>query len=157
MSSVIRALADKSHVGVMIVLVLSLACAGSAWGYYPPDGTKPDGMGGYMIPGDGMCVVGIKLDGTMLVDWSITNSRDCVAWTKSADGTVDLVSMDTQDKCTKAGFAGNDGYKHVWSTSLCYDVANSKGISRIDLDNTDSMCLSKSGTIVTTGKCVAYG
>jgi hypothetical protein len=36
-------------------------------------------------------------------------------------------------------------------------VAGSKGISRVDLDNTDSMCFSKGGTVVTTGKCVAYG
>jgi hypothetical protein len=140
-----------------MVAVLALSFAGNAWALYPPDGTKPNGPGAYQNPGDGMCVVGLKLDGTLLVDWSIKNARDCVAWTKSADSSVNLVGMTTSDMCTKTGFAGNDGYKHAWSTSLCYDVGNSKGISRVDLDNTDSMCFSKGGTVVTTGKCVAYG
>jgi len=144
----------------LFLLVLPLLCEGQAWALYPPDGTKPDGAGGYMNPGDGMCVVGIKLDGTMLVDWDITNARDCVAYTKSADGTTNLVGMTTQAACQNATnpvAAPNDGYRHGWSTSICYDVANSKGISRVDLDNTDSMCFSKGGTVVTTGKCVAYG
>jgi hypothetical protein len=53
--------------------------------------------------------------------------------------------------------APNDGYKHAWSTSLCYDTLNNRGISRVDLDNTDAMCKSKGGTVVTTGKCIALG
>ncbi|HJQ98567.1 MAG TPA: PKD domain-containing protein [Candidatus Polarisedimenticolaceae bacterium] len=132
----------------------------SAWAYYTPDGTKPAGPGAYQNPGDGICVIGVKLDGTMLVDWSIRNARDCVAWTRSADGTIDLKNMTTQATCQNATnpvVAPNDGYRHGWSTSLCYDNANQRGISRVDLDNTETMCLSKGGTIVTTGKCVAYG
>jgi hypothetical protein len=125
---------------------------------YPPDGSKPNGPGAYRNPDDGICVIGVKTDGTMLVDWSIANARDCVAWTRSADGAVNLVGMTTQGSCTTGnGTAPNDGYKHAWSTSLCYDVANARGISRVDLDNTDSMCLSKGGTVLTTGKCVAFG
>ncbi len=149
--------ANAPLIVMLSLLLMPLLYAGEAGALYPPDGTKPDGSGGYMIPADGMCVIGVKLDGTMLVDWSIANYRDCVAWTKSADSSVDLVSMDTQAKCVNAGGAGNDGYKHAWSTSLCYDVANSRGISRVDLDNTDPMCFSKGGAVVTTGKCVAYG
>lgn len=126
-------------------------------GMYLPDGTKSDGAGGYTNPNDGMCVIGIKLDGTMLVDWSITNARDCVAWTRSEDGLTNLSSMTTQAACQNAGGAGNDGWRHGWSTSLCYDAVNNRGLSRVDLDNTDSMCFSKGGTVVTTGKCVAYG
>ncbi len=140
-----------------VVLVLAVLTPG-ARATYPPDGSKPNGPGAYRTPGDGICVIGIKADGTMLVDWSITNFRDCASYTRSANGTVNLVGMTTQAQCTTGnGVAPNDGYKHAWSTSLCYDVANSRGISRIDLDNTDSMCISKGGTVVTTGKCVAYG
>lgn len=147
----------RTAFGAALVLILSLTLTGNAWALYPTDGTKPDGAGGYMNPADGMCVIGLAADGTMLVDWSITKSRDCVAWTRSADGSVDLVGMTTSAQCTAAGGPGNDGYRHVWSTSLCYDTANSRGISRIDLDNTISMCVSKGGTVVTSGKCVAYG
>ena len=138
--------------------LVALSLAGNAAAYYPPDGTKPNGPGAYTNPGDGMCVIGVKPDGTMLVDWSIKNARDCAAWTRSADGTVNLAGMTTQASCQSGtGVAPNDGYRHAWSTSLCYDNANQRGISRVDLDNTDSMCLSKGGTVVTTGKCVAYG
>jgi hypothetical protein len=140
------------------VLLVALGFAANpAEAFYPPDGAKDDGLGGYMIPGDGMCVVGVAANGTMLVDGSITNARDCVAWTKSGDDTVNLVGLNTQAKCLVAGGTGNDGYKHAWSTSICYDTVNSVGVSRIDLDNTAAMCTSKGATVVTTGKCVAYG
>lgn len=140
-----------------VTSAILLALAGTAAALYPPDGLKSDGMGGYRNPDDGMCVIGVAADGTMLVDWSITNARDCVAWTRSEDGTVNLVGLDTSAKCTDADAAGSDGYKHAWSTSLCYDTVAQRGISRVDLDNTDAMCLAKGGTIVKTGKCVAYG
>jgi hypothetical protein len=143
---------------VASVLFVLLAFTINAMASYPPDGTKPNGPGAYRNPGDGICVIGLKADGTMQVDWSITNFRDCTAWTKSADSTVNLVGMNTQASCTTGNsVAPNDGYKHAWSTSLCYDTVNNRGISRVDLDTTDSMCLSKGGTVVTTGKCVAYG
>ena len=158
-SSAVRAVRSPlaSALVATLLATLPLLAAAPASALYPPDGLKPDGSGGYMNPADGMCVLGIKMDGTMLVDWSITNARDCVAYTRSADGSVDLVGMDTSDKCTKAGFSGNDGYRHAWSTSICYDTVNNRGISRVDLDNTDAMCFSKGGTVVTSGKCVAYG
>jgi len=157
MNPITGTLRSRISFGAAIFLLMSIAFAGSAWGLFPPDGTKPNGVGAYRNPDDGLCVVGLNLDGTMLVDWSITNARDCVAWTKSADGSVNLVGLTTSDMCTKTATAGSDGYKHAWSTSICYDVANAKGISRVDLDNTDAMCFSKGGTVVTTGKCVAYG
>lgn len=140
-----------------VVLAL-LACATAPAGaMYLPDGSKDDGAGGYMNPDDGMCVVGVAADGTMLIDGSITTARDCVAWTKSGDSSVNLAGLDTKAKCQVADGAGNDGYRHGWSTSICYDTVNSAGISRVDLDNTAAMCTSKGGTVVTSGKCVAYG
>ena len=75
----------KRKIGAIVQLIW-LSLAGNALAYYTPDGTKPDGPGAYMNPGDGICVIGLKPDGTMLVDWSIHNARDCVAWTRSADG-----------------------------------------------------------------------
>ena len=137
-----------------LLVVLPFVLAGESAALYPPDGLKSDGMGGYMNPDDGMCVIGIKVDGTMLVDWSITNARDCAAWTKAADDSVNLASMTTSDQCTKQGFAGNDGYKHTFASTLCFK--DGAGLSRVDLDSTDAMCLSKGGTIV-KNKCVAYG
>src|SRR6185436_18557918 len=110
---------------IVFVLLVSVA---SAFATYPPDGTKPNGPGAYINPGDGICVIGVKADGTMLVDWSITNARDCVAYTRSANGTVNLSGMTTQAQCTTGnGVAPNDGYKHAWSTSLCYDTLNNRG------------------------------
>ncbi|HEY2775802.1 MAG TPA: PKD domain-containing protein [Candidatus Binatia bacterium] len=155
-------LSRRTVLSLVAGIAIPMLATGPAAAFYPPDGAKPDGSGGYMIPADGMCVIGINGDGTatggtMQVDWSITNARDCAAYTKSADSSVDLKSMTTQAACTNAGSAGNDGYKHVWSTSICYDTVNSRGISRVDLDNTAGMCTSLGGTIVTTGKCVAYG
>ena len=102
-----------------IALILGLAAVSSTSANYTPDGTKPAGPGVYQNPGDGICVIGLKLDGTMLVDWSIKNARDCGAWTRSADGTVDLVGMTTQATCVNATspvVAPNDGYRHGWST-----------------------------------------
>lgn len=161
LSSIDRAwIARPSAAAALAVLLFALVpllAAGPVSALYPPDGLKSDGAGGYRNPDDGMCVIGLAVDGTMLVDWDIKTARDCVAYTRSGSGSVNLVGLDTSDKCTKAGFAGNDGYRHTWSTSLCYDSVNQKGISRVDLDNTDAMCFSKGGTVVTTGKCVAYG
>lgn len=149
---------------VLSLLVMPLLCAGPTRAMYPPDGTKPDGSGGYINPGDGVCVIGVAADGTMLVDASITNFRDCTAWTKSTPPvpSIDLKSMTTQAACLVTTDAGNlayggKHYKYGWSTSICYDNTNQQGISRFDLDNTTAMCQSKGGTVVTTGKCVAYG
>src|SRR5262245_37022686 len=146
----------KTHRGglPLAAALVALSLAGNAAAYYTPDGSKPNGPGAYRVPGDGICVIGVRPDGTMLVDWTIRNARDCVAWTRSADGTVDLAGMTTQAACQSAtGVAPNDGYRHGWSTSLCYDNANQRGISRVDLDNTETMCLSRGGVLVTTGKC----
>ena len=162
MSGILR---SKISFAAAIVLVMSLSFVGGAWAaIYPPDATKPNGPGAYRNPDDGICVIGIKLDGTMLVDWSIKNFKDCDAWTKSAPGLpggpVDLVGMTTSPLCVNATnpvVPPNDGYRHKWSPSICYDTANNKGISRVDLDNTPAMCTAKGGTVVTTGKCVAYG
>jgi PKD repeat protein len=139
------------------LLLMLLAYVGPAAADYPPGGMKPDGSGGYMNPDDGMCVVGVKLDGTMLVDWAITKARDCVAY------TTGLTGMTTQAQCVTATLpvvAPNDGYRHTWATSNVCIVAGSPStaISLVDLDRTAAMCLSKGGTTLTSpGTCVAYG
>lgn len=143
----------RLRVAAACLLVLPLLYVGPAEADYPPGGMKPDGVGAYMNPDDGMCVVGIKLDGTMLVDWSITNARDCVAY------TTGLTGMTTQAQCVTAGGAGNDGYRHTWATSnVCINAGSpTTAISLVDLDRTTAMCRSKGGTTLVAATCTAYG
>ncbi|HXQ21133.1 MAG TPA: hypothetical protein VN812_05625, partial [Candidatus Acidoferrales bacterium] len=54
--------------------------AGAASAKYMWDGAVQDGTtGGWTQPSDGICVLGVHADGTMDVDTSITNKRDCDA------------------------------------------------------------------------------
>jgi hypothetical protein len=162
------------QVAALSLFVLPLT--GRAGAMYMPDGTKPDGAGGYMNPNDGVCVIGVKPDGTMKIDASITNFRDCAAY------TTGLTGMTTQAQCIVAnGVSPNDGYRHAWATSnTCVNAANpAVAISLVDLDRTLDMCKSKGGTALsanaictaantpyacctgagagTCGTCVAYG
>ncbi|MBI5633339.1 MAG: PKD domain-containing protein [Nitrospirae bacterium] len=141
-------------IAALFALVIPLMVAGSAGAMYLTDGTKEVSAGVYENPNDGMCIVGVAANGDMLVDTSITNARDCVAY------TTGLTGMTTSAQCTTAGGVGNDGYKHTWATSnTCINAANpSVAISLVDLDRTLAMCISRGGTtLTTTGTCVAYG
>ncbi|MBI5098757.1 MAG: hypothetical protein HZB30_05915 [Nitrospirae bacterium] len=131
-------------------LAIPLIFTGNAGAMYLTDSTKEVSTGVYDNPQDGVCVVGLKFDGTLDVNTSITNYKDCIVYTTSA------IKALGQTACT--GGTGNDGYKHAWSTSICVDnVTDKNPISRVDLDNTTAMCKSKGGTVITTGLCVAYG
>jgi hypothetical protein len=135
----------------VFALAMPLMLAGTAGAMYLTDGTKSSGTGTatvYSNPNDGMCVVGLKFDGTLDVNASITNFKDCIVY------TTPTISALLQTACT--GSTGNDGYKHTWSTSICVDGSGNP-ISRVDVDNTVPMCTAKGGTIKTTGLCVAYG
>lgn len=141
----------------MAALVAAVAAAATLVGattasaFYPPDGLKVDPLGGYMNPNDGMCVIGVAPDGTMLVDWDITNARDCAVW--QVGGGVDLRGVATSGACADSDLSGT-GYRHTWS-SICFDSGANTAISRVDLDNTEAMCRAKGGTL--QSKCVAYG
>ena len=138
---------------VASLLLMPLLLAGAARAMYLTDGSKEPVAGAYVNPEDGLCVVGVAADGTLVVNTAITTSRDCVVYT-----TPTIKAISTQAACTTAGAAGNDGAKHTWSTSICVDNATDKNpISRIDLDNTTAMCTSKGGVVYTTGLCVAFG
>jgi len=127
---------------------------------YLSDGSRQTGPGTYENPDDGMCVIGIKANGDMLVDTNITNARDCAAY------TTNLTGMTTQATCAPAAVGANlpvspaTGWRHVWTTSssFCRDSSNPAiGISRVGLDNTAAMCTSQGGTLGTPGTCTAFG
>lgn len=140
-------------IAALFALVVPLMIAGSAGAMYLTDGTKEVSPGVYENPNDGMCIVGVAANGDMLVDTTITNARDCVAY------TTGLTGITTQAACLNAA-AGNDGYKHAWATTnTCINASNpTVAISLEGLDRTLAMCQSRGGTTLTsTGTCVAYG
>ncbi|HXX81925.1 MAG TPA: hypothetical protein VEI46_10280, partial [Thermodesulfovibrionales bacterium] len=141
-------------------LVLPLVFIGTAGAFYLPDGSKPDGSGGFANPQDGMCVIGVANDGTMLIDTSITNYQDCNAYTQSADAIVSLSGMTSSAACTNPTNAGNvavngKNYKYAFATPTC--VKGGNPISLAFLDPTAAMCTSLGGTTGTTSVCKAYG
>jgi hypothetical protein len=144
----------KLWLGAMAgLLALALALPGPAAADrlkpYLTDGTKTTGPAAYANPDDGVCVVGVKLDGTLDINPAITNQKDCIVYT-----TASIKALG-QTACL--GGAGNDGYRHAWSTSICVDNATSKNpISRAWVDNTAAMCSSKGGVVYTGGLCVAH-
>ena len=107
-----------------IVLALPLMFSGIASAMYMEDGARPTGTGGWQIPTDMVCIVGLHADGTLDIADGVTNSRDCIYLNKGTmnGGTpFDLTGMTTSAACTVAGGAGNDGAKHAWATSGCWD------------------------------------
>lgn len=146
-------------IAALFALVLPLVLTGSASAMSMEDGARPNGTGGWKLPSDMVCIVGVHANGNLDIADGVTNSRDCIYLTTGTmnGGTpFDLRGMTTQAACINAGGAGNDGAKHSWATSGCWDVAGN-AISLKGLDRTQQMCTAKGGTWVTTGKCVAYG
>jgi hypothetical protein len=143
----------QRFLAAICLLVMPLVYPGEAWADrlkpYLTDGTKEVGAN-YSNPGDGVCVVGLKLDGTLDVNTLIDNYKDCVVYTNAT-----IRTNATQAACL-GGTGNTDGFKHAWSASICVDGSGNP-ISRVDLDNTVGMCSSKGGTVISTGVCVAYG
>ena len=120
-------------VTALTVLVMLLA-TGPVGALYPPNGAKPTGDSAdpYMNPDDGMCVVGVAADGTMRVDWSITNARDCVAYTTGL-GTMTGVDITTSSTCGALGtglcntsaLCTRPNGSAVWNAAAlkCFDVS----------------------------------
>jgi Carboxypeptidase regulatory-like domain len=118
----------------VIVLLISIGCAGSAWALYPPDGAKQvNGAGPYFNPHDGICAVGLSAAGQMLVDWSITNARDCAAYTAglaTMSGVDVTATYGSSSTCCTTGSSGCSNANNVagvlfWSTlgQKCYDTS----------------------------------
>ena len=156
MTSMTRTLFKKVPcLAVLCLLAMSLLYAHQAGAIYFIDGSVGTDPLTYDNPNDGQCVVGIRMNAgnaEFLVDKSITNYRDCVAY------TTNLTTMTTQATCAPAASGttlgvGTSGWRHNWAAGVCVSGAN--GISRVDLDNTAAMCTSEGGTIGTA--CVAYG
>jgi len=142
-----------------LLLALPLIFAGSASAKYMSDGAVPDGAGGWKLPSDGICVVGLHQDGTIDVADNIKTKRDCLyltTGTMNGGISFDLRGMTTSAACGTAGATGNDGAKHAWATSGCW-ASDGTAISLKNLDRTLQMCTAKGGTWVTTGKCTPYG
>lgn len=152
--------AGSSFGAAVGAFLASLLIGSGAGAIYLADGARPDGMGGYANPDDGMCVIGIKANGDMLVDTNVTNAKDCAAY------TTNLTGLTSQASCAPAASGSTlpvspvTGWRHAWTTSasFCRDATNPAiGISRVDLDNTNAMCTSKGGVVGTTGTCIAFG
>jgi hypothetical protein len=120
-------------VTTLTVLVMLLA-TGPAGALYPPVGEKPTGdpADPYMNPDDGVCVVGVAIDGTMLVDWNITNARDCVAYTTGLTGmtATDVTATSTcgatgTSSCGTQGGCTRPNGTVAWSAAAlkCYDTS----------------------------------
>jgi hypothetical protein len=142
----------------VFALALPLMLTGTASAKYMNDGAVQNGTtGGWIVPNDMICIVGVHADGTIDVADGVTSARNCIYLNKGTmnGGTAfDLSTITTSAACN--GGAGNDGAKHSWATSGCWDGSGNP-VSLTGLDRTLQMCTAKGGTWVTTGKCVAYG
>src|SRR5208282_6673121 len=67
-------------IAALFVLALPLVFTGNAGAMYQSDGALENGTtGGWIAPNDVVCVVGLHSDGTMDIDSTIHNDRDCEA------------------------------------------------------------------------------
>ena len=121
------------YLAAFLVLALSLILTGNASAKYVGDASVQNGTtGGWDLPADrGKCITGIKSDGTMVIDDSITSRPDCIATTFPA--------YTTSAACSASDSAGANLEGAHAMVSNC--VANDGTvISLKDLDRTASMC-----------------
>ncbi len=148
----------------VLALALPLFVAGTASAKYMQDGAvQSASSGGWVTPSDGVCVLGLHADGTMDVDLSITNKRDCDA----------RLITGLTGTCSDPASSG-DGAAHANAgSSTCVTVNASKiitgTISLKNLDRDAQMCTGKGGVLanvsasvdqtqfITGNGCVAYG
>src|SRR5574337_1816628 len=143
----------------LVFAACGLFAASTASAKYMRDGSVPTGTGGWQLPTDFVCIVGVHMDGTLDIADGVTDRHTCQNLTKGTmnGGTpFDLKTMTSSAACTKAGGTGNDGAAHTWANSICGD-SNGDGLSLAALDQSKAMCQAKGGTWVTSGKCSAYG
>ena len=121
---------------IVTLVVSSFIVAGSARAMYLSDGaTQAASGGGWSLPADmGTCVTGIQADGTLITNTTITNKRDCLAYTFPA--------YTTQAACSST--SNTESAAHLW-TNTCVD-ATGNGISLKDLDLNATTCTQKGGT-----------
>ena len=164
---------------IVALVVSSFMIAGNVGAMYMSDGAVQDGVtGGWKVPTDFVCIVGVHADGTLDIADGVTDRHTCqylTTGTMNGGTPFNLNTMTTSAQCTTAGGTGNDGAKHAFATSICLDSTGA-GLSLVGLDRTYSMCVAKggtwkqtsatppypgaSGTFPTpgyTGTCTAYG
>ncbi|MFI5395598.1 MAG: PKD domain-containing protein [Candidatus Binatia bacterium] len=120
-----------------LVAALSLAaCVGlsasTASAKYLWDGAVPDGIGGWKVPHDGICIVGVKADGTLVVDTTITTKRDCAYY------TTGLTSISMAD-VTSLSVCGSGGTSACNSSTNCKNTNINSG-GTLTWNATDSKC-----------------
>lgn len=116
----------------VFALALPLFLANTANAIYNGDGTVQNGTtGGWDITDYGKCVTGVKADGTMVIDSTITSRPDCLIKT--------FPTYTTSASCLLSDKAGsNVEGSHYWA-STC--IANDgTAISLKDLDRSNGMC-----------------
>ena len=118
---------------VALVLPLLFA-AGIASGMYQQDGTIQTGSSpvAYSNPSDGICVTGLNRDGSMVINTSINNNRDCVSYTNGLTG-LQAVNVTAQNicgtamngPCTSSTLCTRPDGKVSWNSTLlqCLDVS----------------------------------
>jgi len=128
------------YLAVYFVLALPLILTGNAGAVYIGDGAVQNGTtGGWDLPADrGVCVTGIKPDGTLVINASITSRPDCIANVFPA--------YTTSAACLLSDEAGaNVEGSHYW-TNTCVNSTTGAGISLKDLDRNTNMCSQNGGT-----------
>ena len=148
-------------------LAIPLLLAGTASARYVDDGAVQDGVtGGWKSPTDGICVLGLKADGTMLVDATITTASDCQA--RLIAGVVAANGGTGSAVCTDPT-KNTEGIKYAAAgSSTCVTIDGSGivtgAISLKDLDRSAAICQAKGGYLannaaVAAGQsiCIAYG
>lgn len=114
--------------------------AGTASAKYMSDGAVQQGTtGGWIVPSDGVCVLGVDTAGNMTIDGTITTRRDCDA----------RLITGLTGSCTDPALSGDSQAHAKAGSSTCVTVDGLKQItgtiSLKDLDRTAAICQAKGG------------
>jgi len=117
------------YLAALIVLAIPLAfMVINAGAVYIGDGSKQNSSGGWDITDYGKCVTGIKADGTMSVDTTLTSRPDCL--------TTYYPAYTTEATCL--AFTNSESSSHYWA-SMCL-ASDGTAISLKGLDRNANMC-----------------
>jgi len=121
---------------VISALVIPLLFAGNAGARFMGDGATPDGLGGWQHGTDFVCVVGVNLDGTLVVDTSVTDRKTCQYYNtgltsmnpvdvtaSSICGAAGTLPCNVAANCTGTSFLTKGSLTFVTGPNKCYDSA----------------------------------
>ncbi len=118
--------------GVLSILTIPLFFAGIAVAVYVGDGSVQDGIsGGWDITDLGVCVTGIKSDGTVVIDASKKSLPDCLTVKFPNDASLTSSALCTGDSDANGG-------SHYWANTC--SAPDGTRISMKDLDRTAANC-----------------